>query len=174
MHRGSGAEGGVTVAVRKRIRTVALVLTGGVGVVSLISNSRPAVNAEAPLLAGALVPPDVRFAIERSCRDCHSDATRYPWYSYVAPVSWLVNRDIARGRERLNFSKWSEYPTIRRERFLSDIANQVQDGGMPLSIYTLMHRDAKLSKADIDAVFQWTQSERGRLIMESAGAPTSK
>jgi hypothetical protein len=71
------------------------------------------------------------------------------------------------GRERLNFSKWAEYPVVRRERYLSEIANQVQDGGMPLTIYTLMHRDARLSQSDVAAVFEWTQAERARLILES-------
>jgi hypothetical protein len=123
-------------------------------------------SAGTPLLAGAELPPEVRTILERSCQDCHSERTRYPWYSYVPPVSFLVQRDVTRGRARLNFSQWSEYPLIRRERYLSEIANQVKDGGMPLPIYTLMHRDAKLSTADVDAIFAWTQSERMRLITD--------
>jgi Haem-binding domain len=62
---------------------------------------------------------------------------------------------------------------IRRERCLSEIANQVQDGGMPLAGYTFLHRDAKLSKEDVEAVFKWTQEERARLIMENASGKTS-
>jgi hypothetical protein len=80
----------------------------------------------------------------------------------------LIDRDVKRGRERLNFSKWAEYSVTRRQRFLSDIANQVQDGGMPLGIYTFMHREARLSIVDVNAIFEWTQAERARLIMESA------
>jgi len=162
------------IEMTKLLRRLALVLAGTVSVASLISGMRTPVNADAPLLAGAQVPPAVRFALERACRDCHSDATRYPWYSYIAPVSWLVNRDVKRGRERLNLSKWSEYSVTRRERCLSDIANQLQDGRMPPAIYTLMHRDAKLPKAEIDAVFEWTQAERVRLIMESAAVNSSQ
>jgi hypothetical protein len=146
------------------IRTTALVLVAALGVASLVGTGRPPGNPDAPLLAGAQVSPEVRGLIDRACRDCHSDATRYPWYSSVAPVSFLINRDIRLGRERLNFSKWSEYSVTRRERYLSEIANQVQDRGMPLAIYTFMHRDARLSQSEIDALFTWTQAERTRLI----------
>ena len=86
----------------------------------------------------------------------------------------MIKSDVEQGRERLNFSKWSEYSVIRRERCLSEIANQVQDGGMPMSIYTFMHRDAKLSKADVEAIFQWTQQERTRLIVESVAGASPK
>ena len=120
------------------------------------------------MLAGARVPEAVRATIDRSCRDCHSEATRFPWYSYVAPVAWLIASDVKNGREHLNLSRWNEYSLIRRERSLSEIANQVQDGGMPLAIYTWMHPDAVLSPADRAAIFEWTQAERARLIAENA------
>ena len=147
-----------------RVRAGALVLFIAWAAASVISALRIPATSDAPLLAGAQIPPDVRATIERSCRDCHSEATRYPWYSYVAPVSFLVQNDVTRGRRRMNLSKWSDYPLVRRERYLSEIANQVKDGGMPLPIYLVMHRDAKLSTADVDAVFAWTQAERMRLI----------
>ena len=153
-------------AVMKRVRTAALVVMGIVAVASVAGNVRPAVKQGAPLLAGVQIPPVVRSAIERACLDCHSEATRYPWYAYVAPVSWLIDSDVKSGRERLNLSIWSEYSIARRERCLSEIANQVQDGGMPLAIYVWMHPSARLSKADIRAIFEWTQVERLRLIAE--------
>ncbi len=120
-----------------------------------------------PWLAGANIDPAVLAILQRSCGDCHSEATRYPWYSYVAPVSWLVESDVSGGRKHLNFSRWSEYPLTRKERCLSEIANQVKDRDMPLTQYLWIHRNAKLSDSDVDAVFQWTQVERARLI--SAG-----
>ena len=122
------------------------------------------VTPGAPLLQGIPVPPDVRTILERSCQDCHSDRTRYPWYSYVAPVSLLVGSDVKAGRARLNLSRWDEYSLTRQLRFLSEIANQVQEREMPLAVYTLLHRDARLSDSDIRCVFRWTQTERLRLI----------
>jgi hypothetical protein len=121
-------------------------------------------SAGAPLLAGAGLPPEIRTILERSCQDCHSERTRYPWYSYVAPVSLIIGRDVKAGRARLNFSRWSEYSLTRRLRFLSEMANQIEQREMPLSIYTLMHRDARLSDSEVQAVFRWTQTERLRLI----------
>jgi len=153
--------------VRPWIRKILLVLIALVAIASILTAPHASKNAGAPLLAGAHVPDAVRAAIERSCLDCHSEATRFPWYSYVAPVSWLIESDVKEGREHLNFSRWNEYSLVRRERCLSEIANQVQDGGMPLPSYTWIHRNAVLSPADIDAIFTWTQEERARLISES-------
>jgi Haem-binding domain len=118
----------------------------------------------APLLAGNEVPPEVRAILDRSCRDCHSELTRYPWYSYVAPVSLLIRRDVTAGRARLNLSRWGDYTPIRRMRFLSEIANQVKDREMPLPAYTLIHRNARLSDSEVQTVFRWTQTERLRLL----------
>jgi hypothetical protein len=151
-------------------RMSAAILLGVVAVASGVSDIRPTVRTHAPLLAGAHVPPEVRSVIERACRDCHSEATHYPWYSYIAPVSCLINRDVTSGRKHLNLSRWSDYSVTRRERCLSEIANQVQDGGMPLAIYVAMHPSAKLSDADVRAIFEWTQAERARLIGESIAA----
>jgi hypothetical protein len=142
-----------------------------VAVTSVATHPHPSDRRVAPLLSGAHIDRHVRAAIERSCGDCHSDATSYPWYSYIAPVSWLIQRDVTRGRERLNLSRWDKYPLIRRERCLSEIANQVKDGEMPLAVYTLVRRDAVLSPAEREAIFAWTQAERQRLIFESINQP---
>ena len=153
-----------------RLGRIALILAAAVIVTSAFTLPRSSADSTAPLLAGARVDPIVMATIERSCRDCHSDATRYPWYSYVAPVSFLIQRDVRRGRARMNLSQWGQYSLIRRERYLSEIANQVKDRDMPLPIYTWMHRSAKLSDADVNAVFNWTQAERLRLIEANIGA----
>lgn len=136
---------------------------------SVLTSPRNVQPSREPLLAGAHIPPRVLATFERSCQDCHSENTRYPWYSYVFPVSWLIHNDVRNGREHLNLSRWSEYSVIRRERCLSEIANQVEDRDMPLTQYTLIHRSARLSPADVDAIFNWTQQERARLIAETVG-----
>lgn len=119
-----------------------------------------------PLLEGAQVDPGVRAIFARSCQDCHSERTHYPWYSYVAPVSLVIRNDVMDGRRHLNLSRWSEYSAIRRQRCLSEIANQVRDGDMPPLAYTFIHRGARLSPAEAEAVFRWTQEERLRIIGE--------
>jgi hypothetical protein len=137
-------------------------------IASIASAPRRQSATDVPILSGAEIDPAVLALIQRSCQDCHSDRTHYPWYSYVAPVSWLVTGDVERGRERLNLSHWSEYPLVRKERSLSEIANQVKDRDMPLAQYTWIHPGARLSDAEVGAIFRWTQAERARLIASSA------
>jgi hypothetical protein len=139
-----------------------------IAVTSLATSPPKSAGGDQLILAGAQIDSRVLTLLQRSCRDCHSDITRYPWYSYVAPVSWLIRSDVTRGRRHLDLSRWSEYPVVRRERCLSEIANQVKDRDMPLLQYTWIHRNARLSDADVDAIFQWTQTERARLIAESS------
>lgn len=143
------------------------VLAGVIAIGSALTWPRQAERASGQLLTGAHVSPNVLAILKRSCGDCHSEATQYPLYSYVFPVSWLIHNDVTGGREHLNFSRWEQYSTIRQERRLSEIANQVQDGGMPLFQYTLIHRNARLSPDEVAAVFRWTQEERARIIAET-------
>jgi hypothetical protein len=124
----------------------------------------PPSDQHSALLDGAQVDAQVLSTLRRSCADCHSQATHYPWYSYVAPVSWLIRSDVVNGRGHMDFSHWNEYPKVRRERLLSEIANQVRDRDMPLRQYVLLHRDARLSDREVQAIFDWTQKERMRLI----------
>ena len=151
----------------RRGHRVAIILLILIAVASVITAPRKSGKAQSSLLSGAQIEPQLLAVFRRSCQDCHSDTTRYPWYSYVAPVSLLISHDVAEGREHLNLSRWSEYPLVRRTRSLSEIANQVRDGEMPLGTYTFLHRDARLSESDVNAIFQWTQRERARLIAEN-------
>jgi hypothetical protein len=147
-----------------RIFLFAVTLFAGASLLTLPVRSD---EASLPLLTGARIDPAVLEIMQRSCQDCHSEATHYPWYAYVAPVSFLIKSDVTRGRRHLNLSRWSEYPLVRKERNLSEIANQVKDHDMPLWQYTLLHPSARLSESDVNAIFRWTQAERSRLIAES-------
>jgi len=91
--------------------------------------------------------------LQRSCQDCHSNRTAWPWYSHVAPVSWVITKHVHDGRGILNFSEWSAQPPSEGERLL--ICDAVSDGRMPLPTYTAIHRNAKLSKQDVDAICEW-------------------
>jgi hypothetical protein len=138
-----------------------------VSIASVLIAPRESSESQKALLTGARIDSHAREVLERCCRDCHSEATRYPWYSYVAPVSWWIQRDVSQGRLHLNLSNWEGYSSIRKQRSLSEIANQVKDREMPLREYVWLHPSAKLSPLDVDAVFLWTQAERARLIAES-------
>jgi hypothetical protein len=113
------------------------------------------------------LPAEITTIFKRSCMDCHSSQTTWPWYSYVAPVSWLVERDVRRGRDYMNLSEWQQYTLQQRQKLLADVASTVKNGEMPLPQYTLIHRQARLSEVDRDLVYQWARGERRRLRAES-------
>jgi hypothetical protein len=106
------------------------------------------------------VPPDIAGLLRRACQDCHSNQTVWPWYSQVAPVSWLVARDVTKGRGELNFSEWGRYQARRKDRKLKEICEQVTRGKMPMPVYTLMHPQAKLSDQDQKAMCGWADAAR--------------
>lgn len=87
--------------------------------------------------------PEDRALVVRACFDCHSNETQWPWYSYVAPISWLVANDVEEGRYALNFSKWEQSKDM-----LGAIADVVDSGSMPPWYYELMHPAANLSESD--------------------------
>ncbi|MFM8320760.1 MAG: heme-binding domain-containing protein [Chloroflexota bacterium] len=96
----------------------------------------------------AWASPEARQVAQRACFDCHSNETVWPWYSNIAPVSWLVQHDTEEGRSKLNFSEW----TGREE--LDEIAEVLQEGEMPMPIYLVMHSQAKLSSAEVNTLLQ--------------------
>ncbi len=105
------------------------------------------------------VPPDVETVLKRSCYDCHSNHTTWPWYSNVAPVSWLVINDVKRGREKMNFSEWGKLSSSKQSIRLESICEEITEGEMPLKQYLLIHRDAVLSEADKDLLCNWANNE---------------
>jgi hypothetical protein len=157
--------------LRKRFKTIFLVSILLIAVASFaihpFGNIKTAPRpSNRQLFSGAQIEPPVLSIMQRSCQNCHSVETTWPWYSYVAPVSWLVEKDVRDGRKHFNMSRWSEYTADDRIEILSGIATQVHNKDMPLPQYVLMHRDAKLSDADIDAIYQWARNERKRLKAE--------
>ena len=102
------------------------------------------------------VPAHVASALDRACRDCHSNDTRWPWYSNVAPVSWFVIDHVNHGRSHFNYSDWSRYDAEEGRRLLATACRLAREQEMPLASYTWMHRQATLSPADVDALCAWT------------------
>jgi hypothetical protein len=114
--------------------------------------SNPPVDASRTIELLMSVPPPAGAVLERSCRDCHSNRTEWPWYSNVAPVSWFVIDHVNHGRSHLNFSEWSSYQPDRRRELALGICKEARAGRMPLPSYTWIHWSARLSAADIDAL----------------------
>jgi hypothetical protein len=136
--------------------------------------SNPPVDESKTIYASLNVPPEVKAIFERSCYDCHSNNTNWPWYSYIAPTSWLTASDVKTGRTNLNLSTWGTYKRSRQINKLDQISDQLGDDKMPLKKYRLMHPNAALSKAEVDMVCAWAEKERDRLSGTDSTETTEK
>ncbi|WP_431292691.1 heme-binding domain-containing protein [Pedobacter sp. P26] len=109
------------------------------------------------------MPDDVQGILKKSCYDCHSNNTEYPWYAYVQPLHWYLNSHIRSGKEELNFNEFAGYTLRRRQNKLRAIENSLKDGTMPLSSYSLIHRNAILDPREKSILIKWVQNSRDSL-----------
>jgi hypothetical protein len=127
------------------------------------AQTNPVVDESRALEASVHVTPEVQAIFARACNDCHTNRTSWPWYSQIAPVSWWLTDHVQHGRRHMNFSDWARYDQREAGYLLGDICNTTKQGFMPLSSYTLMHRDAILSPQNVGVLCAWSQTERQRL-----------
>ncbi len=125
--------------------------------------TNPAADLALAIGAQSGITPHVANLIKTSCYDCHSNDTRWPWYSGISPVSWLVADDVQSGRKHLNFSEWGNYTKSKRVLKLGQIYEQVSKSEMPIPKYLYMHPDAKLTAAERDSITSWTEQEQDRI-----------
>lgn len=152
--------------MKKALKISLFVLLAVAIIIQFIGNELPenSNDLSKDLALSENAPEEVKAILSKACYDCHSNQTTYPWYSYVAPVSWLVIKDVKEGREELNFSEWSEQSKRRKVKILTEMAEEIEDKKMPLPIYTVTHRDAKLSDDEIAAITDWTKTVSGRIL----------
>ena len=124
--------------------------------------TNPAVDQGKTLRANTRMTPEVAAILDRSCKDCHSSETVWPWYSNVAPASWFLEWHVEDGRRELSFSEWATYSKRKRERKLHEMCQQVESGEMPLRSYLPLHPEARLSDADKRVLCEWTRQEEER------------
>ena len=120
----------------------------------------PPIIAAETIEATTQIPENVALILTRSCNDCHTNQTVYPWYSSISPFSWLLAGHIEEGRGKLNFSIWNTYQATKKRRKLSQICEQVMSGEMPHNQYLWLHRDAQLSAEDKKLLCDWTDAEK--------------
>ena len=101
------------------------------------------------------VSESLETILTTSCYDCHSNNTNYPWYNKIQPITWFLENHIEEGKAELNFSRFGTYSKRRKRNKLRSIINQIEKDEMPLSSYTLIHRDAKLSKDEKENLLNW-------------------
>lgn len=135
----------------------------------IAGRGRPRLVATRPdpavvLDAQGSVPAPVARLLRRACFDCHSEETRWPWYSRLPPGSWIVGRDVDAGRGQWNFSRWGEYNPYDRADLLDKACTLATKKKMPLWPYRLLHREARLADDEIAALCAWTRAEGDRLV----------
>jgi hypothetical protein len=127
------------------------------------AKTNPAVDQSVALESQMQLEPRVAAVLDRSCIDCHSNKTRWPWYANVAPVSWFVIGHVDQGRDHMNLSEWGKYSSAERNALLGQFCELVTEGWMPLSSYTPLHPGSKLSDADKKLICEWAAAERARI-----------
>ncbi len=117
----------------------------------------PIARTNPPVESDVAVPAELKTVLQRACYNCHSNETTWPWYSRVAPVSFLIANDVKEGRRQINFSAWNQYGGNRKARKLKEIVEQVEQNKMPQWYYVLVHPEAKLSPGDRELIVRWAK-----------------
>jgi len=107
-----------------------------------------------------VVPENVKTILAKACNDCHSNNTRYPWYAEVQPVAWWINDHVKDGKKHLNFNEFDGYRIAKQYKKLEECIEEVKDGEMPLTSFTIIHKDAKLSDDEKQILFTWCEIVR--------------
>lgn len=158
-----------------------LYIVGGLFVLLLIVQLVPSPPADNPPVEEEVTAPaEVMQVLRQSCYDCHSHETAWPWYARVAPAKWLVREHVEDARSELNFSAWNRYDAEDRAHKWDEVAEEVDEGEMPLRSYLIVHRDARLSADDAEILVHFarrqaaTPSRAGEATREggAAGAGT--
>jgi Haem-binding domain len=147
----------------KALRIAAVVLALSLLAAQFVRPSRvnPPEAAGGSLEHHVAVPAEVAAVLSRSCADCHSNRTEWPWYSQVAPASWFVADHVNHGRRHLNFSEWARYEPGESADMLRHICHEARTGSMPLDSYTLLHPRARLTPRDVQTLCDWTAASQG-------------
>ena len=142
------------------MRQPALAAVLGLGVAALAAQLITVERVNPPIASGSplAAPAQIGALLTRACYDCHSNQTRWPWYSRIAPVSWLIARDVTLGRKELNFSEWGSYYPQTRRRKLQWMSRVLRERSMPPWAYRLMHPGARLSGAERAMLDSWIES----------------
>lgn len=140
----------------KRLLLIILVLFILIQFIKIEKNdSKNELNAISTVME---IPVEVNKIIQTSCLDCHSNSTKYPWYSKIAPASWFLAQHIKEGKEHLNFSEWTTYNKDQKEHIIKDLKEVLNEREMPLKSYLLIHKDAKLTENQYQILYDWANA----------------
>lgn len=140
--------------MKKKIIIFLIVVLAGIQFIR-IDKTNPKTEPKNNFFSLSSPSEEISKTIKTSCFDCHSNETIYPWYSNIAPVSWLLKNHINEGREHLNFSEWGKYSISKKSSLKEDMTEEINSDDMPLSMYTLLHSEAKLSTEQKNTLVNW-------------------
>jgi hypothetical protein len=149
--------------MKRKLQWLFVLLALGFALLQLTNPTRtnPAVISD--LMASNPPLPQVAAMLHAACYDCHSSETRWPWYSHVAPMSWLIASDVRDGREHLNLSDWPKDNPVRAAKRLENMSDEIGSGEMPLKKYAKIHVDARLTESQRKELTDWLDAEATRL-----------
>lgn len=146
-------------------KKIGLGLLGVLIIIQFIPNTKNSGDAlgENDISHVVIVPGDVQEILNVSCNDCHSNHTNYPWYSNIQPIGFWLDNHVNEGKQELNFSEFATYKKKRQLHKLDEIAEMIEEHEMPLSSYTLIHTDAKLTNEQQTMLINWAKETKNTL-----------
>ncbi len=143
--------------MRKRWKIGGLILIAGLIVIQFFQpeKNQGSKSMETDLIAVVSIPDSLAVILRKACYDCHSNHTAYPWYNKISPLSWYIHKHVKEGKADLNLSLFGTLDKAAKIGALSDIYDVVEAGTMPLQGFLIIHKDAKLSEDEIEAICNW-------------------
>lgn len=148
--------------IAKKIFLVLIIILIGIQFIRPVRNQSEQVLST-DITKTFTVPDSILNILKTSCYDCHSNNTNYPFYTNIQPIGWMMDRHIKNGKDKLNFSEFGGYTQRRQLSKLSSIISQIEDDNMPLSSYTVMHKDAILTKENKALIMDWLNKTKDNL-----------
>jgi hypothetical protein len=150
----------------KAVRIIVLAMIVVIIVIQFIPSGIPENKPDdgRSLDSSRLLTESIQQQLKESCYDCHSNHVNFPWYAKLAPSSWLLSKHIREGKDHLNFSEWADYSKRKKISSLEHISDEVKSGGMPLRSYLIIHRKAKLTSEEKNALLKWTEEASDKVM----------
>ena len=149
--------------MKRKLKCFSGALVAGFALLQLTNPARTNPPVVSDLMASNPQPPQIAAMLHSACYDCHSSETRWPWYSHVAPMSWLIANDVRDGRENLNLSDWPNDNPAHAAKRLENMSDEISSGEMPLPKYTKIHADARLTEIQRKKLTDWLDTEAAGL-----------
>ena len=149
--------------MKKKLKWIFGAFIVGFALLQLTNPTRTNPPAVSDLMVTNAPPPQIAAMLHAACYDCHSSETRWPWYSHIAPMSWLIANDVKEGREHLNLSDWPNDNPTRAAKRLENMSDEISSGEMPLKKYTRIHADARLTEIQRKELIDWLDAEAVQL-----------